>query len=118
MRCRYPVLRTVGPVERLALFALLRLTGATRGQVLQMMSMEGVLIAAIGIVLGTAVSTTALVPFSVAASDSLMPSGPRWIYPAVIGAAAVLTLSATLLPTWQALRSPPGRRRRTGLTGH
>jgi putative ABC transport system permease protein len=107
MRCRYPVLRTVGPVERLALFALLRLTGATRGQVLQMMSMEGVLIAAIGIVLGTAVSTTALVPFSVAASDSLMPSGPRWIYPAVIGAAAVLTLSATLLPTWQALRSPP-----------
>jgi putative ABC transport system permease protein len=88
-------------------FALLRLTGATRGQVLQMMSMEGVLIAAIGIVLGTAVSTTALVPFSVAASDSLMPSGPRWIYPAVIGAAAVLTLSATLLPTWQALRSPP-----------
>jgi putative ABC transport system permease protein len=88
-------------------FALLRLTGSTRGQVLRMMSMEGVLIAAIGIVLGTAVSTTALVPFSVAASGSLMPSGPRWIYPAVIGAAVVLALTATLLPTWLALRSPP-----------
>jgi putative ABC transport system permease protein len=69
-----------------------------------MMSMEGALIAAIGIVLGTAVSTTALVPFSVAASGSLMPSGPRWIYAAVIGTAFVLALAATLLPTWQACR--------------
>jgi len=88
-------------------FALLRLTGSTRGQVLRMMSMEGVLIAVIGIMLGTAVSATALVPFSVAASGSLMPSGPWWIYPAVIGTAFVLALTATLLPTWQALRSPP-----------
>jgi putative ABC transport system permease protein len=88
-------------------FALLRLTGSTRGQILRMMGMEGVLIAVIGIVLGTAVSTTALVPFSAAASDSLMPSGPPWIYSAVIGTAAVLALTGTLLPTWQALRSPP-----------
>jgi len=88
-------------------FALLRLTGSTRGQVLRMMSMEGVLIAVIGIMLGTAVSATTLVPFSIAASDSLMPSGPQWIYPAVIGTAAVLALTATLLLTWQALRSPP-----------
>jgi putative ABC transport system permease protein len=88
-------------------FALLRLTGSTRGQVLRMMGMEGVLVAVVGIVLGTAVSTTALVPFSVAASDSPMPSGPPWIYLAVIGTAAALALAATLLPTWQALRSPP-----------
>src|SRR5512132_2387490 len=88
-------------------FALLRLTGSTRGQVVRMMTMEGLLVAIIGIVLGTALSTTTLVPFSVAASDSLMPSGPPWIYLAVIGAAAVLALAATLLPTWQALRSPP-----------
>ncbi len=88
-------------------FALLRLTGSTKAQVLRMMTMEGVLIAVIGIVLGTAVSTTTLVPFSVAASDSLMPSGPPWIYLAVIGTAAVLALAATLLPTWQALRSSP-----------
>jgi putative ABC transport system permease protein len=94
-------------VRRRREFALLRLTGSTRGQVLRMMSMEGTLIAAIGIALGTAVSATALVPFSVAASDSLMPSGPRWIYPAVIGTAFVLALTATLLPTWQALRSSP-----------
>jgi putative ABC transport system permease protein len=88
-------------------FALLRLTGFTRGQVLRMMTMEGVLVAVIGIALGTAVSITTLVPFSVAASDSVTPSGPPWIYLAVIGTAAVLTLTATLLPTWQALRSHP-----------
>jgi putative ABC transport system permease protein len=88
-------------------FALLRLTGSTRAQVLGMMTLEGVMVAVIGIVLGTAVSTTTLVPFSFAASDSLLPSAPPWIYLAVIGTAAVLALAATLLPTWGALRSPP-----------
>lgn len=94
-------------VRRRREFALQRLTGSTRWQVLGMMSMEGALVAIIGIVLGTAVSTTTLVPFSVAAGDSLMPSGPPWIYLSVIGTAAVLALTATLLPTWQALRSRP-----------
>src|SRR4030095_5898408 len=68
-------------------FALLQLTGSTRGQVLRMMGMEGVLVAVVGIVLGTAVSTTTLVPFSVAGRDSPMPSGPPWIYLAVVGTA-------------------------------
>jgi putative ABC transport system permease protein len=72
-----------------------------------MMTMEGVLIAVIGIVLGTAVATTTLVPFSVAAADSVTPSGPPWIYLAVIGAAGTLALGATLLPTGGALRTPP-----------
>ena len=72
-----------------------------------MMAMEGVLIIVVGVVLGTAVSTTTLVPFSVAASDSATPSGPWWIYLAVVGTAAALGLGATLLPTWGALRSPP-----------
>ena len=88
-------------------FALLRLTGSTRTQVLRMMAMEGVLIIVVGVVLGTAVSTTTLVPFSVAASDSATPSGPWWIYLWVVDTAAALGLGATLLPTWGALRSPP-----------
>jgi putative ABC transport system permease protein len=87
-------------------FALLRLTGSTRAQLLRMVTMEGVLIAVVGVVLGTAVSTTTLVPFSVAAADSVTPSGPWWIYLAVVGAAATLALGATLLPTWGALRTP------------
>jgi putative ABC transport system permease protein len=85
-------------------FGLQRLTGATREQVLRMMAVEGALVAAIGILLGTAVSTTALVPFSLAVSDSPMPRGPLWIYLAVVGTAGVLTLGATLLSAWCSLR--------------
>jgi putative ABC transport system permease protein len=73
-----------------------------------MMSMEGVLIAVIGLGFGTAVSTTTLVPFSVAASDSPMPSGPLWIYLAVISAAATLALTATLLPAFSTLGKRSG----------
>ena len=74
---------------------------------MRMMSMEGVLVAVIGISLGTAVSAATLVPFSIAASESMMPSGPLWIYLAVIGTAAVLAVASTLLPTLRALRSDP-----------
>jgi putative ABC transport system permease protein len=62
---------------------------------------------AVGIALGTAVSTTTLVPFSVAATDSPFPAGPTWIYLAVVATAALLALTATLLPTWRALRTRP-----------
>ena len=42
----------------------------------------------------------AIVPVSVAATDSPFPAGPPWIYPAVVA-------TATLLPTWRALRTRP-----------
>ena len=90
-------------------FGLQRLTGATKGQVLRMTAVEGTLVAAIGIVLGTAVSTTTLVPFSLAVSDSPMARGPLWIYLAVVGTAGALTLGATLLPAWSSLRVRPAK---------
>jgi putative ABC transport system permease protein len=90
-------------------FALQRLTGATKGQVLRMTAVEGTLVAAIGILLGTAVSTTTLVPFSLAVSDSPIPRGPLWIYLAVVGTTAALTLGATLLPAWSSLRVRPAK---------
>ncbi|HEV2782406.1 MAG TPA: FtsX-like permease family protein [Actinophytocola sp.] len=86
---------------------LQRLTGSTRGQVLRMMTLEAILVAAVGILLGTLVSTTTLVPFSLAATDSVWPSGPLWIYGAVVGVATVLTVAATLLPAWFATRGRP-----------
>jgi putative ABC transport system permease protein len=88
-------------------FGLQRLTGSTRGQVLRMMSVEAVLVAAIGIVLGTLVSTTTLVPFSLVVSGTPMPHGPLWIYLAVIGTAGLLTMIATMLPTWFSTRTRP-----------
>ncbi|TDE01619.1 FtsX-like permease family protein [Jiangella asiatica] len=85
-------------------FGLQRLTGATRAQVLRMVGLEGLLVAAIGIVLGTLASVATLVPFSLARIDSLTPSGSPLIYLGVVAAALVLTLGATLLPGWRALR--------------
>lgn len=90
-------------------FGLQRLTGATSGQVLRMMTLEALLATAIGIILGVLVASTSLIPFSVAATESWMPTGPLWIFGAVVGTAATLALAATLLPTWSALRVRPAR---------
>jgi putative ABC transport system permease protein len=72
-----------------------------------MMSLEAILVAAIGVVLGTIVSTTTLVPFSLVVSDTIWPSGPLWIYLAVVGAAGAMALTASVLPTWFATRGRP-----------
>ena len=88
-------------------FGLQRLTGSTRGQVLRMMSVEAGMASLIGIALGTIVSTTTLVPFTLVTDGSLLPHGPIWIYLGVIGTATLLTLVSTLLTTWVTLRPRP-----------
>ncbi|PSK97227.1 putative ABC transport system permease protein [Haloactinopolyspora alba] len=88
-------------------FGLQRLTGATRAQVLRMLGLEGVLVAGVGVVLGTVAAAATLVPFSVARTGSAAPSGPVLIYVTVVAAAFVLTLAATLLPAWRAMRGRP-----------
>jgi putative ABC transport system permease protein len=88
-------------------FGLQRLTGCSQGQVLRMVGLEAILVAAVGVLLGTLVSTTTLVPFSLATSGSLWPSGPLWIYLAVIGTVTALTLAASVLPAWRITRNRP-----------
>jgi putative ABC transport system permease protein len=86
-------------------FGLQRLIGSTRGQIMRMMTIEALLLAVIGSALGTLAAATMLVPFSVAAAGSPIPSGPWWIYPSILGLAVVLTLVATSVPTWSTLRT-------------
>jgi putative ABC transport system permease protein len=88
-------------------FGLQRLTGATRGQVLRMMTVEAGMTTAIGILLGTVVAFATLVPFTLVTDGSLLPKGPPAIFLAVTGAAAILTFGATLLSTWVGLRTRP-----------
>nr|WP_042191913.1 FtsX-like permease family protein [Kibdelosporangium sp. MJ126-NF4]CEL20367.1 Protein of unknown function DUF214 [Kibdelosporangium sp. MJ126-NF4]CTQ97592.1 Protein of unknown function DUF214 [Kibdelosporangium sp. MJ126-NF4] len=97
----------VETADRRREFGLLRLTGARRGQVLRMVGVEGVAITLAGIVLGTLVSAGTLVPFSLSALDSVVPYGPFWIYLVVAGAAGLLTMTATMIPAWLALRTRP-----------
>lgn len=88
-------------------FGLQRLAGATRRQVLRMLTIEALIVAGIGVGLGTAAAATALVPFSHAAADSLLPSGPLSIYGVTVAGAVALALTATLVPGWAALRRRP-----------
>lgn len=97
----------VETADRRREFGLLRLSGARRGQVMRMAGVEGVLIAVTGVVLGSLISLGTLLPFSIAARGSVVPDGPLWIFLVVAGAVAVLTMSATLLPTWFATRQRP-----------
>jgi putative ABC transport system permease protein len=92
--------------RRRAEFALHRLVGSTRAQVLRMVSVEALLVALSGTVLGTAIGAAVLVPFGYAASGSPVPHGPWWVYVAVVAGAIGLSLAATVLPTWAALRAP------------
>lgn len=86
---------------------LARLTGATRGQLMRMLTVEGGLVAAAGILLGTAIALLTLLPFCAALGAGARPYGPLWIYLAVMGSAVVLALASTLLPGRLAVRSAP-----------
>ncbi|GAA1663755.1 ABC transporter permease [Kribbella yunnanensis] len=87
-------------------FALQRLTGSTRSQVLRMLTAEGTLITLSGITLGTLVALACLLPFSAKVANDL-PTGPLWIYLLIIGTAALLTFTSTLVPALTSLRHSP-----------
>ncbi|WP_167828755.1 FtsX-like permease family protein [Streptomyces sp. MZ04] len=97
----------VATAERRGEFALQRLIGSTRGQVMWMMSVEALVTALVGIVLGTAAAAGSLVPFGVALDGSVLPSGPGWIYLTIVGTAVALTFATILFPAWAALRARP-----------
>jgi len=88
-------------------FALQRLTGSTRAQVLRMLTTESTLVTLTGVTLGTLVALACLLPFSATVSTSAIPTGPLWIFGAIIGAAALLTFASTLVPATAALRHSP-----------
>lgn len=88
-------------------FGLQRLTGSTRGQVLRMLTVEGLLVVVIGTVIGTVGAITTLVAYTVGRADTVYPSGSPLIYAGVVGLAVLVTLLATLMPGWRVTRRPP-----------
>lgn len=88
-------------------FGLQRLTGSTRGQVLRMLAVESVMVAVIGVVLGTFSAIVTVVSFSIGRADTLYPTGPPWVYVGVVSLAVLLTLLASLAPGWRVTRHPP-----------
>ncbi|MEU7482661.1 FtsX-like permease family protein [Streptomyces sp. NPDC042319] len=100
--------QVIATTERRRELLLQRLIGATRRQVMQMMTVEGVLVSVAGIVLGVLVAALTLVPLSVSVLGSPVPDGSPWIFIGVVAAALGLTLATTLLSTLLVLRSRPG----------
>jgi putative ABC transport system permease protein len=88
-------------------FGLQRLTGSSRGQVLRMIAVEALLVAVIGIVLGTAVSASTLVPFSLLTKGTLLPTGPIAIYLTIVGSAIALAMLSMVLPAWRVTSGLP-----------
>ncbi|WP_407837402.1 FtsX-like permease family protein [Streptomyces sp. DSM 116496] len=99
---------------------LLRLAGATRGQVLAVTTAESLLAVAVGTVLGTAVTAVnlAAVRAALAVLGVDSPVVVPWLaMGAVAGVCAALAALCTLLPAARTLRRRTGRRRvRSGET--
>ncbi|MFF8827732.1 FtsX-like permease family protein [Streptomyces sp. NPDC015131] len=100
--------QVISVTERRREFMLQRLIGSTRRQVLQMMTVEALLVAVAGIVLGVLVAALTLVPLSISVLGSPVPDGSPWILAGVVGAALALTLATTLLSARLVLRGKPG----------
>ena len=73
-------------------FALLRLVGATRRQLLRMLSVEAALTTVVGVLLGAAAAGAATGAFSRAVSGSVLPVVPGAACGWVVAGAAVLTV--------------------------
>ncbi|WP_447040362.1 FtsX-like permease family protein [Streptomyces sp. DSM 118878] len=93
--------------ERIREFALLRLVGATRRQVLRMLRTEALAVLFIGTALGSGVALAILTAFSVGMTGSAAPTVTPLVYVSVVAVAALLTLTATALPGRAALRPLP-----------
>ncbi|WP_206778458.1 FtsX-like permease family protein [Frankia torreyi] len=101
-------------LERGREFATLRLTGATRRQVLRMVRWEAVLITAIALVVGAAITAVTLVPFSRGISGTGTPYVPPQWAAALLGSGLLLAMAGSLLPARAVLRTPPVQTAGTG----
>ncbi|GAA2118286.1 FtsX-like permease family protein [Actinomadura alba] len=93
--------------ERNREFALLRLIGTTRRQILRMLRLETLVVALVGILLGTGIALATLAAYGAGMTGAARPAFPPLIYLAVIAAGALLALVATAVPARLALTADP-----------
>ncbi|WP_092774958.1 FtsX-like permease family protein [Actinokineospora terrae] len=93
--------------QRAREFAVLRMVGTTRRQVRQMMWLEAGLTGVIAAVIGTLIPAVPLVLLGIGLAGDPIPAGPVGVYLAVVGAAVLLALVTTAIPTRVALRTNP-----------
>ncbi|MFD7866406.1 FtsX-like permease family protein [Streptomyces sp. NPDC059783] len=87
-------------------FALLRLAGATRPQVMRMLAAEAAVTTVVGVLLGGAVAAAATAAYGTAVTGSALPSVPEAACGWIVAGAAVLTLPGILASGAWAVRGP------------
>jgi len=87
-------------------FGQQRLAGATPGQVLAGVGLEGLLLTLTGVFFGTLAAVAGVVPFTVARTDDVLPSAGYGIWLAVVGVAAAATMATALGTARRVLRTP------------
>lgn len=88
-------------------FAVLRLAGTTRRQVLRMAALELVLVLGLTLLVGLAIAAVTLVPLVKGTTGTSVPYIPAAGWIAVIGGVVVLGALATAVPACMALRTLP-----------
>jgi putative ABC transport system permease protein len=88
-------------------FALLRLIGTGRAQILRMMRIEALLVVGLATVVGALAAIPPLLGISLGLTESPIPAVSTPVYAAIIGATAALGLLAMAVPTRIALRAHP-----------
>ncbi|MYV98657.1 ABC transporter permease, partial [Streptomyces sp. SID3343] len=88
-------------------FALLRLVGTTRRQVLRMLHWETGAMVVLATGLGSLVAFATLTAYSTGMTGSASPYAPPLTYAAVVAVAAALALASTVIPGRLALRGNP-----------
>lgn len=83
-----------------------RLAGATPGQVLRMVGMEGVVLTVTGVFFGTVAGLAGILPFTIVRTDSVLPDQGLGVWLGVVAVAAVATLLTSLLTAVRTLRTP------------
>ncbi|WP_377270641.1 FtsX-like permease family protein [Peterkaempfera sp. SMS 1(5)a] len=85
-------------------FALLRLAGATRRQVLRMLRTEALSVLLLAAALGSAIALAVLTSFSIGMTGRAAPAVVPLVYATVVAVAGLLALVATAVPGRVALR--------------
>ncbi|MFE2040570.1 ABC transporter permease [Streptomyces sp. NPDC059477] len=94
-------------LDRRRELGMLRLVGATRRQVMDMLRWEGLLVAVAGVVLGTAIAAATLTPMTRGLTGE-SPYVPPLVYGSFVAAAVGLALLAVTLPARAVLRDREG----------
>ncbi len=87
-------------------FGQQRLAGATPGQVLGTVGVEGAILTATGILFGTAAGLAGIIPFTTVRTDGVLPGQGLGLWGAIVAVAVAATLGTSLLTARRVLRAP------------